>query len=126
MADLDDLLDSVSLDDLGEDGGIASNSNTTAPADGASGQSGGKESLYDGKAHPGVETFHGMCLSVLAKMNKLPPPACMNKSEGGEVGVVVEKLGNLYGEELLVDGIKSKLEGDTEFAGPHSKKLMSN
>ena len=48
----------------------------------------------------------------------------MNKTEG-DYGVLIKKLGEFYGEELVVDGIKSKLEGESGL-GKHSKKLMSS
>lgn len=129
MADLDDLLDSVSLDELESTPKASKSQNDDLDDlldgvfDAQSNHGGGGD---DGNkaVHPSVETFHNICLTVLAKMNKLPPPACMNKTEG-DYGVLIKKLGEFYGEELVVDGIKSKLEGESGL-GKHSKKLMSS
>ncbi|GMI07332.1 hypothetical protein TrRE_jg6055 [Triparma retinervis] len=148
MADLDDLLDSISLDELEPSSKSSKSQNDSQNAHlddllddvfdeqqagksaqaGKSGQAGksadnNETTSKDNKNHPAVDTFHNICLQVLAKMNKLPPPACMNKVEG-DYGLLIKKLGDFYGEELLVDGIKSKLEGESGL-GEHSRKLMS-
>lgn len=90
--DLDDLLDSVSLDDLTPDTAPPSSSlPTTTPS-----------------SHPGVPLFREVLLSTLSKINKLPKD-CLKEGDK-----VVEGLGTKYGEEIMLGGIRVRAETDVK------------
>ncbi|GMH64975.1 hypothetical protein TrVE_jg3313 [Triparma verrucosa] len=98
--DLDDLLDSVSLDDLSPP--PAASKPVTTPT-----------------VHPGVPLFREVLLSTLSKMDKLPKD-CLKEGDK-----VVQGLGTKYGEDTMLGGIRVRSETDVQ-KGTEMKALIAS
>jgi len=128
MADLDDLLDSVSLDDLSGDPGAHPLPAATTVVDGT---------VVDGTVvdghHSATPMFHSVLLSTLAKMGKLTPlpiNGCLSKAgvnKNSFESELIKSLGALYGEQTLKESLKGRLELeiDEDGMGPLSKALRN-
>lgn len=126
MASLDDLLDSVDIGgDPDEPPLPPSSAAEASPASSASPAS------PPASHHPATPLFHTLLLSCLSKMGRLSPPplnGCLTKSADGAFGSpLLAALGERYGEGLLREAFRGRLEGevDEDAMGPLSRRLKN-